>query len=115
MNRYRDRFGLSLKNVLVFVVASDDLEWCRNTFKNMTDVYYVDKDNSGFLDMAIMSKCNHSIIDLGTFGLWGSFLAGGQTIWARDYSKKPRYNPPEIMTYFPQWTFISERVHKWYK
>jgi galactoside 2-L-fucosyltransferase 1/2 len=27
-----------------------------------------------------MAACNHSIIDYGTFGVWGAILASGETI-----------------------------------
>ena len=67
-----------MKDLLIFVVASDDLTWCKNVFKNFTDVYYVNEGNSAYLDMAIMSNCNHSVVDVGTFGQWGAFLAGGK-------------------------------------
>jgi galactoside 2-L-fucosyltransferase 1/2 len=30
-------------------------------------------------DLAIMAACNHSIIDYGTYGVWGAILAGGDT------------------------------------
>lgn len=113
MNHYRESFGTSKFNVLIFVIVSDDLRWCKKTFENMSDVYFVSKDNSAFLDMAILSNCNHSIIDFGTFGQWGAFLAGGQTIWARDFSRWPMYNPPVMMKYFPKWTFLSDGLYKW--
>ena len=78
MDEYRNQFVKSSKDVLMFVVASDDLQWCKDNFKNLTDVFYVDDGNSPLLDLAIMSKCNHSIVDVGTFGQWGAFLAGGK-------------------------------------
>ena len=31
------------------------------------------------LDLALLWSCEHSIFDYGTFGLWGAFLAGGET------------------------------------
>ena len=31
-------------------------------------------------DLAILSKCNHSIVDYGTFGLWAALLAGGRIV-----------------------------------
>ena len=31
-------------------------------------------DNVHF-DLAVLSKCNHSIFDYGTFGFWGAYLA----------------------------------------
>ena len=28
-------------------------------------------------DLALLASCNHTIMSQGQFGLWGSFLAGG--------------------------------------
>jgi hypothetical protein len=30
------------------------------------------------LDLALLSQANHSIMTYGTFGMWGTMLAGGQ-------------------------------------
>ncbi|TRY81077.1 hypothetical protein TCAL_16732 [Tigriopus californicus] len=78
---------------MVFVVASDDPQWCKTQFGTMPNktVIFANeafKDNLGFdrkyLDMAIMSKCNHSIFDYGTFGFWGP-------IWRRSYDTGPSH------------------------
>jgi galactoside 2-L-fucosyltransferase 1/2 len=37
------------------------------------------RNNSPAQDLAIMAACNHSIIDYGTYGMWGAILAGGDT------------------------------------
>ena len=41
------------------------------------------------LDLAILSMCNHSVVDYGTFGLWAALLAGGRIILPTGYSKTP--------------------------
>jgi galactoside 2-L-fucosyltransferase 1/2 len=40
---------------------------------------------SGWEDMAILSKCNHTIMTVGTFGWWAGFLAGGITVYFKDF------------------------------
>jgi hypothetical protein len=30
--------------------------------------------------MALMSTCDHSIIDYGSYGVWGAVLAGGEVL-----------------------------------
>ena len=42
------------------------------------------------LDLSTLASCNHTIIDYGTFGQWAAVLAGGRSVWAIDYSAKPR-------------------------
>ena len=29
------------------------------------------------IDLAVLSMCNHTVLDYGTFGLWAALLAGG--------------------------------------
>ena len=36
-------------------------------------------------DLAILSMCNHSIVDYGTFGLWAGLLAGGKIVLPAGY------------------------------
>lgn len=77
----------------VFLVVSDDMVWCKRNLA-ASDTFMVG-GNSPQVDLAIMALCNASIIDYGTFGVWGAVLAGGKTIvsnktfrdvrWAADY------------------------------
>eukprot|EP00094_Tigriopus_californicus_P009925 TCALIF_09571-PA protein Name:"Similar to Fut1 Galactoside 2-alpha-L-fucosyltransferase 1 (Rattus norvegicus)" AED:0.17 eAED:0.17 QI:91/0.66/0.75/1/0.33/0.25/4/58/194 len=79
---------------LVYLVSSDDVDWIKDNFQTLahaeTIIYAANAFESKFefppnhLDMCIMSKCNHSIVDYGTFGFWGAYLAGGHTIQAEN-------------------------------
>ena len=78
---------------LLYIVSSDDSNWCREKFKNMDkQLFYTadspnkDKLTVRDLDMAIAASCNHTIYDYGTFGFWGAYLAGGYTILAQNMS-----------------------------
>ncbi|KAH1005223.1 hypothetical protein HUJ04_006249 [Dendroctonus ponderosae] len=77
MAYYRERFFNC-----AFIYISDDPNWCFNQFGNITDVYVASYHRYSSMeeDLALMEACNHSIIDYGTFGEWGSFLAGGHTV-----------------------------------
>ena len=76
----------------MFVVASDDMQWCEEEFnkiKNETFYYAWDFHHSlngniqeDVFDLALLSKCNHSIYDYGTFGFWAAYIAGGHTVLA---------------------------------
>jgi len=39
-------------------------------------------------DLAILSSCNHTIMTVGTYGWWGGYLAGGITIYYRNFPAK---------------------------
>lgn len=72
MNYFRNKY----KSVM-FVVLSDEPKWCEDELAD--DDVVVMKNNSPEQDLAIMAACNHSIIDYGTYGVWGAILAGGDT------------------------------------
>ena len=36
-------------------------------------------------DLALMSYCNHTIMTVGTFGWWAGYLAGGITVYYKDF------------------------------
>lgn len=66
----------------IFIVLSDDPEWCSaHLARGRPNVRVLsDADSSAAKDLALMAACNHSIIDYGTFGVWGAILAGGETV-----------------------------------
>lgn len=65
-----------------FLVTSDDMDWCKNNLiSSDNDIFFVSHgglSHPGY-DLALLSFCNHSIIDYGTFGLWAALMAGGET------------------------------------
>lgn len=68
---------------VVFVVVSDDPTWCSQTFRSKKNVYIASKNtlSTPGQDLATLAACNHTIIDYGTFGVWGAILAGGETVF----------------------------------
>jgi hypothetical protein len=38
-------------------------------------------------DLAILSQCNHTIMTVGTYGWWAGYLAGGITIYYKNFPK----------------------------
>jgi len=83
MRYFKGKYG----NV-IFVVCSDDMEWSvANTKITSSYVVYSRFKSAPYHDMSLLSRCNHSIITVGTFGWWGAWLAGGDTVYYRDYPK----------------------------
>ncbi|HEX4521424.1 MAG TPA: alpha-1,2-fucosyltransferase [Gaiellaceae bacterium] len=56
-----------------FLVFSDDIDWCRRNLR-IPGVYFVE-GNPDWLDMALMSRCDHHICANSTFSWWGAFLS----------------------------------------
>jgi galactoside 2-L-fucosyltransferase 1/2 len=73
---------------LLFVMATDDKEWCRNYFPYQSlgkfPLVHTVRDADA-LDMAILGSCNHTIITVGSFGWWAAWLAGGVTLYFKDF------------------------------
>jgi hypothetical protein len=67
MNIFRKKYVTSSTAVL-FVIASDDMAWCKKMFLNEIDVVLTSSSSSKFskqqptFDLAILSHCNHSIL-----------------------------------------------------
>lgn len=67
----------------VFLVASDNIAWCKHNFRNHRHRISFVSDPSGRgagKDLAILAACNHSIIDYGTYGSFGALLVTGETL-----------------------------------
>ena len=55
-------------------------------------------------DLAIMAACNHSIIDYGTYGMFGAILSGGDTFV---YNLTNSYDAAfEIASFLPNWHIV---------
>ena len=61
---------------LVFIIFSDDTKWAKENIKISNKTIFVDhnKDEKAWLDMQLMSKCNHNIIANSSFSWWGAWL-----------------------------------------
>lgn len=56
-----------------FLVFSDDIEWCRKNL-SVRDAHFM-AGNPDWLDMTLMSRCEHHICANSTFSWWGAFLS----------------------------------------
>lgn len=101
MNYFRTKYQNT-----VFVVVSDDPEWCKSHLGGPEEDVYV-ASVPGITgpgqDIATMSACNHSIIDYGTFGVWGAILAGGETL----VYNMSRHSSVRVAELLPEWQIVS--------
>ncbi|KAJ1131527.1 hypothetical protein NDU88_009863 [Pleurodeles waltl] len=73
----------------IFVVASNDMKWCKvNIDASKGDVYFSGDGNEAQpkRDFAILAHCNHTIMTIGTFGYWTAYLAGGETVYLTNFT-----------------------------
>jgi galactoside 2-L-fucosyltransferase 1/2 len=96
MNIFRNKY-----KPVMFVVVSDDPEWCELELRG--DDVVVMRTNSPVQDLATMSVCNHSIIDYGTYGVWGAILSGGDTF----IYNLTNSSPCTLASLLPNWYVVT--------
>ena len=73
---------------LLFVVCSDDISAARKMFPKNTNVIYSEKfRDKPWVDLAILTLCDHSIITVGTFSWWTGWLTGGKVVYIHESFK----------------------------
>ena len=105
MNYFREKF----QNVLFLAYTnptSDDLLWRQNNVIG-SDVIHM-RMFTAEVDMCSLTKCNHSIITVGSFGWWAAWLVNGLTIYYKDIARNGseyRGDFSENMTdfFYPGW------------
>ncbi|CAF0935039.1 unnamed protein product [Adineta steineri] len=60
---------------VMFIIVSDDKEYCRKTFGQKNNVLVTPDSFSTADDLATLTLCEHTILTAGTFGWWGAFLS----------------------------------------
>jgi hypothetical protein len=63
--------NVSDHQVLIF---SNDIDWCKNNLHKLhNNITYID-GNSDYIDLCLMSLCDHNIIANSSFSWWGAYL-----------------------------------------
>lgn len=77
LNYYRDSISYIEKRVEnpVFYFFSDDMSWCKEHFSHLECCFFeLNQGNDSYVDMQLMSLCNHQIIANNTFSWWAAWL-----------------------------------------
>lgn len=63
-----------------FVAASNDINWLREQLGKEENIFFL-QNNPPFIDMAVLSLCNHVIMSSGTFGWWAGWMSRGTVVY----------------------------------
>ncbi|XP_069804009.1 galactoside alpha-(1,2)-fucosyltransferase 2-like [Dendropsophus ebraccatus] len=88
LHKATDYFRKKYQNPL-FVVTSNGMDWCKENIDNsLGDVHFAGDGQEGSpgRDFALLAHCNHTIMTIGTFGIWAAYLVGGETIYLTNYT-----------------------------
>lgn len=92
-----------------FVVFSDDIAWCKETFQNNPRVLFSENHHE-VLDMLLMSMCDANIIANSSFSWMGAWLGKpGRTVIApRQWMANREINLQDLIP--PQWVLLDDEV-----
>ena len=74
LDYYSEAISIFLEKFPYFklLVFSDDIDWCKEYI--VGDNVFYSENNSNYVDMCMMSLCDHNIIANSTFSWWGAYL-----------------------------------------
>lgn len=58
----------------IFLVFSDDTEWCKNNFPGIGEKFFIIEGQSDVEDFAMMTMCTHNCIANSSFSWWAAWL-----------------------------------------
>lgn len=99
-----------------FFFFSDDIIWCRSTFRDVGyQLHFVENNNTNEpeFDLYLMSQCRNNIISNSTFSWWGAYLNRnrGKIVYRPRTFLAPEKAPVEAQhledLYPPQWQSLD--------
>ncbi|MEN0054053.1 MAG: alpha-1,2-fucosyltransferase [Mucilaginibacter sp.] len=58
-----------------YFIFSDDMPWCRENFAFLKDrITFTDVGEQDWVDLALMSSCNHQVVANSSFSWWAAWL-----------------------------------------
>ena len=95
----------------LFVVVSDDPEWCRRELRGLPRLVIAGDGQQARPggDLALLAACNHSVVTHGTFGFWAAYLAGGEVVAPTGYGRRPTGLEQDVRRARLGWTWLPAR------
>jgi len=93
----------------LFVVFSDDIEWCKDNFAHLPYNLLFMENEPYYNDFYLMSMCKHNIVSNSTFSWWAAYINTNQNkrIVAPELFYYPQTGIYQKDIWPPEWTLIS--------
>ena len=106
---YRAMYYFRMRyNNTVFVLRSDSPEWCRENII-AEDLFHPSRGTAEE-DLALLSRCNHTIVTVGTYSWWAGWLAGGEVAYYQPYNLTrgvgKQFEPQDFFP--PEWLPLAD-------
>ncbi|KAK3585724.1 hypothetical protein CHS0354_020292 [Potamilus streckersoni] len=108
------RYYLSKYDKILFIVCSDSILQAKRIIKSLNltgSVSYVEGKQKPIHDLAILSKCDHVIQTVGTFGWWAAYLSGGTSTYYK-FPARPGSPDEKLLNsydfFYPEWIGLGE-------
>ena len=103
MTYFQQKF---MNQSLLFIAVSNDVPWVEKNLTAKFPEFHINTVLAGHtaeLGMAILSRCNHVIMSVGTFSWWSAWLANGVTIYYDLWPTAGSWLETQVTTkdYFP--------------
>ena len=96
-----------------FVIVSDDIGWCQDAFGQRDNLYFA-TTTSRYVDLCLLSLCDHNIICNSSFSWWGSWLNPNKkkiiiapSVWFFEGVSFERHKLNTSDLYCPNWTVLE--------
>ena len=94
---------------IVYLIFTDDVQWSVDNVMSLrpnNSVLVSNFTDNYLTDFYLLTRCNHVIMSVGTFGWWGAYLAGGLTTYYGEHGKpnsryRAQYNDDDLFP--PSW------------
>ena len=99
-----------------YIIFSDDIEWCKNTFADYNFTYPPKNDSTfddSLIEFAAMRKCKNIIMSNSTFSWWASYLktSDGFVVYKTPWFDNNKYQE-DIIPNDENWILLDEFLGK---
>ena len=75
-------------NCTFLIATNGKKDWINNIFLTISNIRHYFTNFNPYLDMAVLSSCDHVITSTGTFSWWIGYFSRGTVLYYKDFPKK---------------------------